>query len=414
MTLIRKKHIIYSRGIQVKDSNPENKKKTNNKNRAKYDVLHDGEINDLFKVRSVNNAPKPQEIEKAAGPETAKKTNAPKKPVKVKEPDVIQEPVASEEPVIADEKKQSETKETAKDIPETSPEEKPQPSPAKKRALYALIGVLLIVLSFVLGYFVRPLFDPDNSLPDSADNTSTGKMPKKYEKVWTENKAINEDYVGQIIFDSGLIDVPFVQAKSVYKENGDMYVFYNEDGSRVTDPAGYNGNDVYIWTNWKTGKYDSVDEGGSIFMDYRNSLDDQNILVYGHHFSRDYDPSGTKQFTPLDLLTEEENYKKNCKLKLILDKEIRYYTVAEIFVIDMYDLYQIQIARPNMDVDLYGDSDPGFFTEYIEYMDEVSYYDTGVELNENDSILTLVTCIQSEPQYREIIVCKLTDTEYFQ
>ncbi len=274
-----------------------------------------------------------------------------------------------------------------------------------RRTIYFVLGTAILLASILgIRYFNHSAGNPIEST--GTETIVEQKMPTEYASVWDANKEINEDYTGQIIFDSGLIDLPFVQAKSVYKENGEMYVFYTEEGDLVTDPTGYTGNDVYIWTNWKTGRYDRTDEGGSVFMDYRNHLEDQNLLIYGHHFARDWDPSGSKQFTPLDALLEKKNYKANSKLKLILDREIRYYTVACVFMIDVSDPEQMQIARTNMDVTLKNEEDPGFFKTYIKVMDKLSYYDTKVKLKETDRILTLVTCIQHQPQYRQIIVCR--------
>lgn len=231
-------------------------------------------------------------------------------------------------------------------------------------------------------------------------------MDNSLHDLWLSNRSINEDYIGQIVFDSGLIDLPVVQAKDVCGEDGTLHTFYTEDGQLVRDPTGFNGNDVYIWTNWKTKEYDPRGEGGSVFMDYRNELSDQNIIIYGHHFARNYDPSGTRQFTPLDLLLEEENYEENRSLKLILENEIREYVITNVFRISILDEHQIQIVRTDMDIDLSGNDDPGFFKEFIEYIDGISLYDTGEKLKADDHILTLITCIQHQPEFRQIIVCR--------
>ena len=148
-------------------------------------------------------------------------------------------------------------------------------------------------------------------------------------------------------------------------------------------------------------------------MDYRNSLDDQNIIIYGHHYARDYDPSGSKQFSPLDILLEEENYDENKTLKLILDNEIREYTVTNVFRISILDDYQIQCVRTDMDRDLSGNDDEGFFEEFIGYMNGISAYCTGETLDPKDRILTLVTCMEHQPEYRQIIVCKEIGRELF-
>ena len=62
--------------------------------------------------------------------------------------------------------------------------------------------------------------------------------------LWETNSVKSDDYVGTITFESGLIDLPFVQGED---------------------------NNVYYRTNWETKKYD---EEGSIYLDSSNTLDD--------------------------------------------------------------------------------------------------------------------------------------------
>ena len=278
----------------------------------------------------------------------------------------------------------------------------------RKKSLYGMVFFLFCITGLL---YLICLFITSNSWISLAEARSEEKdFIEETEHidndVWLLNRSINEDYVGQIVFDSGLIDLPIVQAKDVYREDGTLYTFYTEDGQLVRDPTGFNGNSIYIWTNWKTKEYDPHGEGGSVFMDYRNELSDQNIIIYGHHFARDFDPEGTRQFTPLDLLLEEDNYKTNSSLKLILENETREYVITNIFRISVLDDYQIQIVRTNMDRDLSGNNDPGFYEEFIEYMDEISLYDTGEQLKADDRILTLITCLQHQPELRQIVVCR--------
>ncbi len=287
-----------------------------------------------------------------------------------------------------------------------------------KKIAIVILSFLLCISLFVLSRYIRK--DDQEPAEQVVEETvvpveeAHPAIDAERRKQLQEYEAINKDYVGQIVFDSGLIDLPFVQAKDVYDENGKLYKFYDEKGHLVTDPTGFNGNDVYIWTNWKTGKYDYSDEGGSVFMDYRNGLDDQNIIIYGHHYARDWDPSGTKQFTPLDLLLKEENYKNNSTLKLYLESEVRSYVVTYVYIMDIYDEKQLQIMRTDMDIDFYGKEDPDFFEGYIAYIDSLSKYDSKELLHDDDRILTLVTCIQHQPRYRQIIICRQTGIENYE
>ena len=302
----------------------------------------------------------------------------------------------------------------AEEIPAALPEEKIDDRIHFKGKKRLLLPVLTVVAVSVFLFFIS-----GNRTENPSDEGSeeiivpANPMDPRLRKMWLDSEAINPDYVGQIVFDSGLIDLPFVQAKDVYRDDGSLYVFYTKEGQLVQDPTGFSGNDVYIWTNWKTGEYDLYDEGGSVFMDYRNTLEDQNLIIYGHHYARDYDPSGSKQFSALDLLLDENNYADNKSLKLILDNEIRSYEVADVFVIDILDDDEIQVIRTDPKRDLSGNEDLEYENNFYSLIRELSRYDTGTAIEEDDYLLTLVTCLEHQPQYRQIIVCRETGRELF-
>ena len=239
-------------------------------------------------------------------------------------------------------------------------------------------------------------------------------------QTWLDNKNINPDYVGEIVFDSNLINKPFVQAKDVYDYNGNLYHFYNEDGSLVENVDGYTGNDVYIWTNWKDMSYDYNIEGGSVFMDYRNELDDQNMIIYGHHFSEagGNDPDRIKAFTPIEKLMDEDNYSNNKTLKLILDNETRSYELVGVYKFDINNnnhLVNLQYYRREYNYDEFEDiRDDNYYQNYIDTFNEVKLYDTGVKLTTDDRTLTLQTCISGlAGSVYEICVFKQTSIDYF-
>lgn len=239
-------------------------------------------------------------------------------------------------------------------------------------------------------------------------------------QTWLDNKNINPDYVGEIVFDSNLINKPFVQAKDVYDHNGNLYHFYNEDGSLVENVDGYTGNDVYIWTNWKDMSYDYNIEGGSVFMDYRNELDDQNIIIYGHHFSEagGNDPDRIKAFTPIEKLMDEDNYSNNKTLKLILDNETRSYELVGVYKFDINDSKytdNLQYYRREYNYDEFEDiRDDNYYQNYINTFNEVKLYDTGIKLTTDDRTLTLQTCISGlAGSVYEICVFKQTSIDYF-
>ena len=288
----------------------------------------------------------------------------------------------------------------------------------------AFLALIIIGLGVVLGLLFTGAFngkkEPEIVEPpiEVIEIDPDEELKKEYRQIYDENKAINSDYVGDLLFDSGLIHVNFVQARSVYKDDGEMYQFYTENGQLVTDPSSYNGNDVYIWTYWKTGEYDYNDNGGSTFMDYRNYLSDQNIIIYGHHFSVWNDETRSKAFTPLEQLLEQENYEANKYVTLVLEHEIRKYVIASIYIFDYLDsdhIDNLQYWRTNYSYDdLKNEIDNEYFAKYIKKVKEIELYDTGIDLSVNDRTLTLQTCISGYTgQLFEILVLKELSVEAY-
>ena len=292
------------------------------------------------------------------------------------------------------------------------------------RKLKITVIILSLMVLGALGYYMlmdkSPInyddFTPED-INENVDVIDDNPMDTDLRQLWLESKAKNQDYIGQIVFDSGIIDLGFVQAEDIYDDYGNFYTFYDIDGNLITEDEkdygcdGYacSGNDVYLWTYWETMQYDKFDNGGSVFLDYRNSLEDENLIIYGHHFSVEYNPERDRAFTCLENFVNEEYYEDNKYLSLILDNEIRKYEVAVVFRYDLNNGDNAQYYRTVYDYQIDGTPDEGYKEKYFDYINAIAYYNTGVTLDENDRTLTLQTCFSGEPDYREVLVCKEID-----
>lgn len=255
----------------------------------------------------------------------------------------------------------------------------------------------------ILGFFTS---DKRNSKIKNNDTILNYTNPY-YEKYIL----INEDYIGHLVFDSGLIEKPIVQAKSCYRKDGSPYRFFEEDGTVVTDFSKHTGNDVYLWMDYQTMGYDYFETGGSLFMDFRNNFNDQNLVLYGHFFpDYDTDPDRVKGFTPLEKLLSKEGYENNKYVSLYLQKQKLDYELAVVFYYDDRDIYYqdyCQYYRPNFNCDDYNDVfDPNYCSNYFRFIDSIKLYDTSASLSPNDRTLTFQTCTANSDVY-EICVFKL-------
>ena len=243
------------------------------------------------------------------------------------------------------------------------------------------IIVVIALLLAIAGGTIYLFKTTDNNVEPVVDNVFEpvevfNKEEKELLNRWKENKAINDDYRFDIVFDSGIIDLPVVQ--------GDT-------------------NEKYERTDWGTMSHD---EEGSIFMDYECTINSSNITLYGHYVYPSIDPEQTHKFSPLTLLLDEENYKDNSTLKLVLEDEIRYYQIAYVFYCPLnYSIEGYYYVDDNAQYYI-PEYTEDYFNTYKSYVEEKKLYDTGVNVNYGDKTLTLQTCVRNKDNQRQIVICK--------
>lgn len=179
---------------------------------------------------------------------------------------------------------------------------------------------------------------------------------------FAKNKEINPEYIGRIIFDNGLL---------------------NEELTQTDD------NEKYLNYAWDL----TQSSRGSAFIDYRNDLSDQNIIIYGHYV---YDDE-TLMFSPLHKLIDSKNYQNNKYISLELENETRHYVVTYVYYYEM-DSQTLKYYETNYDLD--------FFNTYISAVEQKQFYDTGESLDYSDRWLTLQTCVRNRDDLRLIVVAK--------
>lgn len=232
--------------------------------------------------------------------------------------------------------------------------------------------VLIVVLSIEL-FSIEEEKVEEPSITDTIVQEEVEYSDDYYRSFYKSQKDINDDYVGQIFFKSGLIVQPFVQGET---------------------------NDTYLRTDWTNGKYDVE---GSNFMDYDNTLDDQNIVIYGHYVFEYLDPTLTHKFTPLERLLDEDNYKDNSIIYLLLEDEIREYEIASVFYAQLVKEGVYYYTQENQQYYLTSFSDE-YFNIYHDSVKEVEQYNTGIDFNRTDKLLTLQTCTRDREDLREIVI----------
>lgn len=146
-------------------------------------------------------------------------------------------------------------------------------------------------------------------------------------------------------------------------------------------------NDFYL-----THSFDkSYNSAGWIFADYRNKVDgtDKNLVIYGHN-RRD-----GSMFCPLrSVLTEEWfSVDKNKKFMFITENGKSYYQIFSVYKIPAEDYY--------ITTDFYNNE----FDQFLKVIKDRSEFNFGVDVNSNDTIITLSTC-DNNSEYRIAVHAK--------
>ena len=274
-------------------------------------------------------------------------------------------------------------------------------STKKKRVLKKkpLIITICVLLCLVLGASIflivsnsgtslsEDKYDPAAELAEIEALIS--EEDRKYIEDYDTNKEISSSFVGTVKFESGLIDLPFVQGPD---------------------------NDYFLREDWKTSLYSTL---GSIFMDYECTLDSENIILYGHnafsYYDAGTDDEGNKlvndelMFTPLKFLVDEDNYEENKTVYLILENEVREYEIVSVYYCPLEG--EGDNVYPEEGLAYYSpEYDDEYFENYKKKIKEIEFYDTDVDFTNEDKFLTLQTCIEGNDMAREIVLCKQVST----
>lgn len=198
----------------------------------------------------------------------------------------------------------------------------------------------------------------------SAEETAT--IPVKFEELWQ----VNPDVYAWITVPGTEIDYPILQHAS----DNSYYLMHNIDGS-----YGY---------------------PGCIYTENLNSKDftDNNTVIYGHNMKNG------SMFAQLHKFEDPDFFNENREVLIYLPDEVLHYTI---FAAHIYDdrhlLYSFDF------------SDPDVYEKYLESVFNVrdmnANIDKDITVTKDDQIITLVTCIGSQPNNRLLVQAVLTERE---
>lgn len=233
----------------------------------------------------------------------------------------------------------------------------------EKKKKWKILGIIFFTVISSVSLIVVLC---NNQIKESLTNDSVYTNSEMSINDWESKHKMNKEFIGNIKFESNLINHEIVQTDN---------------------------NEKYLGLSWDL----QQESQGAIFMDYRNQLDDQNLILYGHYVYKDENA----MFGPLHQLTNLENYEENKYIELELENEKRKYEVAYV--------YYYEMGNPLMEY-YHTNYDEKYFEVYKSQMISNSFYDSQVSIESNDNILTLQTCVKNRDDLRLIVVAKQIDS----
>ena len=276
----------------------------------------------------------------------------------------------------------------------------------KRKITAAVLGVAGLVLAY---FAVSGISNIIYHHP--TDNTVTQEETEGAERGTEEAKtALTEDEINAMLADmkstetaetetasqeNAVIPVKFEELQAV---NPDVYAWITVPGTEIDYPILQHASDnsYYLMHNID-GSYGYP---GCIYTENLNSKDftDNNTVIYGHNMKNG------SMFAQLHKFEDPDFFHENREVLIYLPDEILHYTI---FAAHIYDdrhlLYSFDF------------SDPDVYEKYLQSVfdtrDMSANIDKEMTVTKDDKIITLVTCIGSQPNNRLLVQAVLTDRE---
>lgn len=252
----------------------------------------------------------------------------------------------------------------------------------KIRKSVAILAMLVFVASaglFIYNRYVLPIqndaIQSDIQTIFYEDEDSGGKEAEIKKRNWAKIKKINKEIVGWINIDYTKIDYPILQHKG---DNAD--------------------SQYYLYRNYKQ----QSSGFGSIFLDYRSTkgMNSKNVIIHGHHMDDGSMFAGLMKYGTRGG-GDTSFYKKSPIIKISTPKGTETYKIFSVFK-----------SNVNPAQGEYFDFYCGSFESDAQFMNYVynlrirSLLNCPVSVNEDDQILTLVTCSYEFEDFRTAVVAR--------
>lgn len=254
---------------------------------------------------------------------------------------------------------------------------KGDPSKEIIRKLVMDISAVLVLICF--GFFIRNYVQHMNQLDNIESLKVTEAQTSELDAQWAAIKAKYPD----VDFPDGM-NIKFAE---LYATNQDMVGYLRIDNTNIDTPVVQNKGDIDLDEDFylKHNFYKSYDKYGVAYLDAYNtgSSLDKNNTIYGHNMTDGL------SFAQLEKYYTIDGFKESPVIQYSTLFNDYYFKVYAVFITNGYpsgdNKYLFNYVAAFFPTD-------ENFEEFIEALDERKLYDTGVDINKDDKLITLSTC----------------------
>ena len=226
------------------------------------------------------------------------------------------------------------------------------------------VFILLLILIFLACVCVYTYFYPDNNIKHVNGNLNEEKINKNEINLYKKYSSYD---INKINFS---------------KLNKNVVLWLMVDGTNINYPV-VQGSDNDFYLNHDINK--NLKSSGWVFMDYRNKLDDDNLIIYGHNLAN------KTAFGSLINLYNDNWFNNSNHLIIVKTKNKKY-------IYEIFSIYEIEPEIYYLQNNFYKKE----YEEFLEVIKSRSIYNFNVDLDSNSKILTLSTCTNNNKNRRVV------------
>ena len=243
----------------------------------------------------------------------------------------------------------------------------------KKYIIIPLIILLIILLSYLFYNFYI----------NTRDKNLNGELQNELIYNFADNSNLEEENV-------------INKVKDLQKENEDVKAWIKINDTNINYPVVQaNDNEYYLYRNYK--KENS--NYGSIFIDSNSNIENpnSNIIMYGHNMK------DGSMFKDLLKYSDKEYFNNHKYIEFVTNTSFNTYEIIAVFKSRIFYKNEENVFRYYQCTDLNDEED---YNYYINNCKQLSFYDTGVNAEYGEQIITLITCEYSSENGRMVVVTK--------